>query len=78
MALANTFHKLSREQIRPVEKPYFSPQIIPLYPLASGPNRAQTGVPKTPKSKDLGTRISLSPQTLFDYNTKTNSYFLSN
>jgi len=74
----NTFHRTQRDLIRTVEKPSIYPQIFPLYPLAPGPNRAQTGLRKELKTKDLGVRLALYPQTVFAYNTKTNYYFLSN
>ena len=77
-SLLHTFHNLPGEQKRTVDKPRFSPQIIPLYPLTPGPNRAQTGFPKGLKINGLRSRLSLSPQTFFDYNTKTNYYFLDN
>lgn len=73
--LLNTFHKAVGGRNRTVEKLSFYPQTFPLYPLAPGPNRAQTGLRKGLKTRDLGDRLTLSPQTFFDYNTKTNSYF---
>jgi len=76
--LLHTFHSRNGEQIRTVEKVSFSPQILPLYPLAPGPNRPQTGFCKYLKISDLRLPPSLSPQTAFDYNTKTNFYFLIN
>lgn len=76
--LLNTFHGHRGVQIRTVEKAPFSPQTFPLYPLAPGPNRAQTGFRKGLKTMVLGNPPGLYPQTFFVYNTKTNNYFLSN
>ena len=76
--LLNTFHNLPGDQNRTVDKVLFSPQIFPSYPLTAGPNRAQTGFRKGLKTNRLRTLLNLSPQTFFDYNTKTNYLFLDN
>lgn len=56
-----------------VEKPGFCPQSFPSFPQDAGPYRPQTGFRNLLNSNKLGAPSSLSPQTVFAYNTETNS-----
>lgn len=69
----HAFHKTLLSLKGAVEKAQFCPQAFPSYPQEAGPNRPQTGFHNLLKNNTLGMPSSLSPQTVFAYNTETNS-----
>lgn len=71
--LFHAFHKADPASQPPVEKPLSCPQTFPRFPQEAGPNRPQTGIRNLLGINHLGACLRLSPQTVFAYNTETNS-----
>lgn len=69
----HAFHKAPQASKPCVEKAGFCPQAFPFFPQGPGPYRPQTGFRNPLKTNTLGMPSSLSPQTVFAYNTETNS-----
>lgn len=74
----HAFHKAAEPKKRVVEKGWISPQNLPHFAQAPGPNRPKTGLSKSFRKRGLGDRLCLSPQLVLVYNTKTNSYLIRN